>query len=1357
MLPIRPHRISLPALILAALVVPRATGAALDGILNAAPMGGMCMPSVTSPPCTSGDAAGLASAEPTLNLGIGNPVHLATGAKHQFDVDLPASPAHPDLEIVRHYNSMRASDSPLGTGWRFSYDARVVLHQGMAHIEQANGAQIVFDRHSDPQRDGTLLRQPPGWQWRWPNGRILDFDAQGHLLRITPQAGGPSTEIVRHRGALSPAIAQVRSGKASLQFVYTLAHGEARLAAIDSPAGRFTYQLEAVPDPVADITTRSAAGARAHAAMFGEPSGSTRTRSYAVRLTSVTRPDGMQRLYLYEADYQSGNAALPTGAVLAPPDADAHGRHGAQRLRISAWDYDAAGRAIGVSWGKRTAESGYSRIRYVRMATATRDGITRVDSPAGQTRFTIALRGSQPKLLKVEGVACPGCAAPGTHASYDEQGRLLSVNGTRIERDASGQPVAIEPKAPGWPGLRLTFSATGTRRQWQSTLTGLETVQDRAYAPTRSAVRQFANGDRMDITYDAKGRPVRIRESRESRPFASTRDAMTTTLQWRNGLLHCLRHPGATEVQRHDAKGRLIGRAELRRLSTAPGKADHAGIPCSTNADADTSEVWRIRESFQYDDQDRLTTHVLPEGGAIHYVWGAGEQLHAITWEDASGKRHPVITHVANTAGYRYGNGLHLFAAHDSRHPHCPEDLAHKTGAETCAVHFQMSLTLLDATGARWRQTRTQDARGRVLHEAFHLRLEDANTSAASAEQDPAWSTLEDWQYAYDPQDRLIGARRAPVSEQWLAWQTNGALAAMTTLSANAQAQTASTNSTPAAAYKPARATAAPRIARDPSGLPSVLDDMTLRYGVNRRLAAVDRQGQPLARYTHNAYGQRIRTQAGRVATDYLYLDNRRVADALPASSGDRPVIVRRYLYAHYVPVGMIVYSPDKGHSELYAIHADLLGAPRMVTDAHAAVRWLATYTPLGHAQRIAGDLALDLRLPGQWFDSATGLHDNLLRTYVPQWGQYLEPDPLGPVPGSQALGYAAQQPRRFVDPLGLLLFAFDGTRHNRRTNSNVTKFLQQYQDGAVYYHGGPGNPYELNLDAVTAFSAPRILEAQWFNLLTALKQANASPWLRNAQSGAIPIDLVGFSRGAALARHFGNLIVAQTHNGLFSYQHATLGLISTCVDLRFMGLLDTVAQFGTGPKNGGYDLGIAEIWRWVSHAVALHEDRGVFPLSSTQPGPNAHVIEAPFIGAHGDIGGGNLLDPSASTRHGDLADVALNWLWWQAQTAGVAVKPLEDEDQIVREAVVNNPLNLKRPKSLIPEDRNVLNAQGGILHLYQRDATHIGNTQRRAVEALILTKRLPNRRIRYEVDMDGYRTWLQQELGWGEQQLGIP
>jgi len=608
----------------------------------------------------------------------------------------------------------------------------------------------------------------------------------------------------------------------------------------------------------------------------------------------------------------------------------------------------------------------------------------------------------------------------------------------------------------------------------------------------------------------------------------------------------------------------------------------------------------------------------------------------------------------------------------------------------------------------------------------------------------------------------MIGAQQEVDLPLWFAWHDDGALAArITTTPPLAKVFPGTKRSIPAAER---RFTQRPAIARDPSGLPTTLDGQVLTYSANHRLSAITERGRIEALYKHNAWGQRIRTKTAAHTTDYLYLGNRRVAEARRAAEAvwrdEIPAITRRYLYAHDVPVGMIVYPPKKGRGELYAIHADLLGAPRMVTDANARLRWLANYTPLGEAERIAGDLTLDLRLPGQWYDHETGLHDNLLRTYAPQWGQYLEPDPLGPLPGSQALGYAAQQPRRFVDPLGLMLFAFDGTRNDERTNSNVRKFMQYYPDDLVYYQHGPGIPEMPTPDAALAYTAPLLLEEQWQRLLTALKQNNTKQEMGGAKPRPVSIDLVGFSRGAALARHFGNMILAQTHEGLFSYQDDTLGLINACVDFRFMGLFDTVAQFGAGFQDGNYNLTVAEPWRWVAHAVALHDFRGWFPLTSVQASNNTNVIEAPFIGAHSDIGGGDDLnaDGTLIPRRGDLSDVALNWLLWQAQSAGIKVKPLTEEDRHVQYPLINTWLDLNRPASEPPRDRPARDAQGGLLngregHRYQGDSPNLGNAQRRSILPLLRAEpRQGTYALMHTVDMAGYREWLKQELGWDAQ-----
>ncbi len=62
----------------------------------------------------------------------------------------------------------------------------------------------------------------------------------------------------------------------------------------------------------------------------------------------------------------------------------------------------------------------------------------------------------------------------------------------------------------------------------------------------------------------------------------------------------------------------------------------------------------------------------------------------------------------------------------------------------------------------------------------------------------------------------------------------------------------------------------------------------------------------------------------------------------------------------------------------------------------------------------------MELRFPGQWFQSESGLHQNWMRDYDPTTGRYLQADPLGILDDPNVYGYARQNPGRYVDPNGL-------------------------------------------------------------------------------------------------------------------------------------------------------------------------------------------------------------------------------------------------------------------------------------------------------------------------------------------------
>lgn len=1225
-----------------------------------------CGPSMIAPPCAHGGIASAGQSEPGLTLAAGNPVHLVTGNKYQRDTDLPANSGAPGLELIRHYNAMDVRQSALGRGWTLSYDTRLFRVRTGWQIIQADGGRVDFpDTSADADgthrtRDGRLDHVTAHHNWFWPSGTAIRFDELGQLIAIK-WANGESVDVIRHTkdGPLNGAIQHVRNDRAQiLTFHYDTVRQHARLAAVDTPLGRFHYDYD---DPTHLDDNTVTPGSSTH------------------RLLSVIRPDGMQRHYLHEPALQRGHVYAITGIEIAstkPP----------QRQRLNTWEYDTQGRAIRSSAGDPQSTHKLVQLDYQRSPSAHQPGLTVVSNEhQKKTWFHTALRGGRYVLTKVQGAGCVGCAAPGTQADYDDRGRLLHINGTQIQRTHSGAVSTLTPTRSGWPGLTIGFDAQGRRDYWQSDNTGTERIRYDAH--DLPIERRFANGDTAIIEYDMQHRPVTMHEKHG--------EARTTTrLSWHGQHLVRIEHPFETESRRYDNRSRVAERDVTR--------------------DTDGSlHRLHLTERFDYDDRDRLIQHHLPEGGTLRYEWGRGLQLKAIYWQDITGHRHRIIDTLPGQAGYRYGNDLHL-----------------DTGADP--DHLVRQLRLRHQNRLVWAQELTYDSQQRIATDIVSTRMIDRPLPSVVARR-----------YAYDDQSRLIGHRQVDVADTtqeasaaaaattWLAWRADGLAAGTRTHSQTHQ----------------------PIQRRDASGLLLHADGVDLTYGASRRLNAVIRDGHPVAQYQHNAFGYRIARQtAGNPRTDYFYLNNQLVAqtdhphDTVTQNDMPAPLVTRRYIYAHHVPVALIDYTSQTPEGRHFAIHADLLGAPRLITDQNRQIRWHADYSPLGQAHKIAGDMHLDLRMPGQVEDPDTGWHDNLLRTYMPQWGHYLEPDPLGPMPENQAYGYAAQQPRRYADPMGLLLFAFDGTRQNADTQSNIWKMSQYYLDGPVHYHPGPGNPMFIDWDAVAAHQATQVIETQWNWLLYELSRSQAA-------KNITPIDILGFSRGAALARHFGNLINQHVDEGLFRFNDPFYGSVSACVDLRFMGLFDTVAQFGIGgTQNRNYDLTIAAAWGWVAHAVALHERRWLFPLTSAIDGGASNVVEAPFIGAHSDIGGGVL--PSERGKPGgrsDLPDLTLNWMLWQARAASVPFSNLDDDHRTVTKPILHD---LRSPalRQMQDGDRSIDAASGKPWLNYQNEHPRLGRELREQAERLIT--RVENWRSSAGVevgvvDMDGYVHWLHNELGW--------
>ncbi len=138
-------------------------------------------------------------------------------------------------------------------------------------------------------------------------------------------------------------------------------------------------------------------------------------------------------------------------------------------------------------------------------------------------------------------------------------------------------------------------------------------------------------------------------------------------------------------------------------------------------------------------------------------------------------------------------------------------------------------------------------------------------------------------------------------------------------------------------------------------------------------------------------------------------------------------------------------------------------------------------------------------------------------------------------------------------------------------------------------------------------------------------------------------IDVYGFSRGAAMARTFVNLVLIGLKREFEN------------VSVRFLGVFDTVGSFGAGGDD--VDVGQNMCIRpgdaaHVRHYTARHEIRKNFPLTALRN-------DRAYPGAHSDVGGGYGPDDDGATNH--LAFVPLTDMYNSCvRAAGVEMSALE-------------------------------------------------------------------------------------------------
>lgn len=883
---------------------------------------------------------------------------------------------------------------------------------------------------------------------------------------------------------------------------------------------------------------------------------------------------------------------------------------------------------------------------------------------------------------------------------------ILSADGgrTRFARDFAGRLTAVT--APNDARTRYAYDDFGRRVREDSADRG---VTQYAYdAAGNLTVKTDARGEKTRFAYDAANRLIKV----------IRRDA-TTRLNYAKGDVTKIDGPSTEEQLSYSADGELA--THTRTI------AGHA-----------------FTTIYGYDRIGRLETRTLPSGQRLRYHYTHSGALRAITQDRLLNERLLVGNPERDIEGKTdsgkgsalaisalgrlvYGNGLTAMTTY-------------RTGTGRIELRAIQGVSTSDYD---------HDESGRIIG------IKDGDAARS---------------YDYDAVGRLIAAR-TPIGDFNYQYDANGNRLSVAKFASNgsipfrASRKRAREGASQSYVYAPnsnrllkTQSEAETAYRYDAAGNPTHIAKRRYEYDGSGRPARLYINDRLTAEYRYNLAGERISKTsfAGKTPQTTLYIYERRQLTAEADAGGN---VVREYLYLGQHPVAML------DHGTAHWIHTDHLGTPIAVTDKDQRVVWKAHYEPFGAAivdEDPDGDgkaLVLNLRLPGQYADAESGTNYNIMRDYDPQSGRYMTSDPIGLQGGANPFAYAAQNPLNAIDPLGLYLFAFDGTWINRSSGvlTNVELFRRYYDptfDGAnSYYLAGLGtadpnqSDFENSVDRVLGGAFGLGGQETIRLALQELDEIIGSNAGSNQFDGVI--DIVGFSRGAAVARAFANKIYERIDDGYYSNALQSGGACRS-LRIRFMGLFDTVGSFGL-PGNSidaGYDFSIDDRVGTVAHAVALNEHRAAFDLISIQnsehsPSTTAYREERGFIGGHSDIGGGY------ST--GDLSDIALQWMYTKAVAAGVGMIPLESRQLTISSPIIHDERSFPQDREIFyPNDPDWRPATclGGTINclFWQPPATQrqMSAPQFQFPELRGMVRENPQPdAVRGTVDMQRYRSWL--------------
>ncbi len=687
-----------------------------------------------------------------------------------------------------------------------------------------------------------------------------------------------------------------------------------------------------------------------------------------------------------------------------------------QRTLTTAYQYNAAGQLI-LRNGPRTDVTDTTTYEYY--ANTPEQGTNRgqlkaiVNALTHRTEFAnYDANGNVGTITDPNGVA--------TTFTYDQRNRLLTTTTqsatTQYAYDGRGNLAYIIPPA----GNRIDFTYTladklaeikdnlNNRIQYSYDVEGnriAERILDSADTLTKS----------LDFTYDAYNRLVTIVNPDTTYTQYSYDDKGNRT---------AIRDPNANNTSLiYDPLDRLTTIARPLSATIASTYDTHDNPASITDPTSKTTEyqfddfthrAWTISPdtgstSYTYDEAGNIAGQLDAAGGVITSTYDAVNRLTAVQFTDPSQNIAYTYDTGTNGTGRLTGRtdptGTYTFS-YDARGNLSQEQKTTSGILYTTGYSYNTNNVLTSITYPSGRTvTYTRDTAGRIsrVDTSFGGIPQTLASSITYMPFGPAsglvYGSSSSSCATYDNQHRLISTVTGTSLDLAYLYDANGNITTiLDTSTAPGLTDAAGVYTYQSGTNRLASITGAAPITfgYDANGNITSQNTRTFTYDLLNRPVTVSDDSTPVATYTYNAEGQRIKKVTGSGTTIFHYdRSGRLIAETTDAGS-----TIAEYVYLN----DELLASIRSG--TVYYYHNDHLGTPRVLTNSSGTIVWRADYSPFGKAEASIATTENPFRFPGQYYDAETGLHYNYHRYYQPETGRYLTPDPIGLAGGINLYGY---------------------------------------------------------------------------------------------------------------------------------------------------------------------------------------------------------------------------------------------------------------------------------------------------------------------------------------------------------------